>query len=146
MRCRRDECLSTYVLRPQERERAFTLLRGQIKDGKQAFIIYPLIEESDKIEARAAVDDYETTLEGSLPRPETGLAARADAPAGKRRGDAQVPRQAVSHPGFDHRDRSGGGCAQCHSDADRGADRFGLAQLHQLRGRVGAAQTSLIVC
>ena len=42
--------VNTYVLRPQERERAFTLLRGQIKDGKQAFIIYPLIEESDKIE------------------------------------------------------------------------------------------------
>ena len=82
--------VNTYVLRPQERERAFTLLRGQIKDGKQAFIIYPLIEESDKIEARAVVDDYET-LEGSLPRPETGLAAWADAPAGKRRGDAQVP-------------------------------------------------------
>jgi ATP-dependent DNA helicase RecG len=40
--------VNTYVLRPQERERAFTLLRGQIKDGKQAFIIYPLIERSKR--------------------------------------------------------------------------------------------------
>ncbi|RPJ18597.1 MAG: ATP-dependent DNA helicase RecG, partial [Chloroflexi bacterium] len=34
--------VNTYILRPQERERAFTLLRGQIKDGKQALLIYTL--------------------------------------------------------------------------------------------------------
>jgi ATP-dependent DNA helicase RecG len=65
--------INTYVLRPQERERAFTLLRGQIKDGKQAFIIYPLIEESDKIEARAAVDDYETLSKEVFPDLKLGL-------------------------------------------------------------------------
>src|SRR5688572_16221175 len=59
--------VNTYVLSPQERERAFTLLRGQIKDGKQAFIIYPLIEESEKIEARAAVDDYEKLSKDVFP-------------------------------------------------------------------------------
>ncbi len=65
--------VNTYVLRPQERERAFTLLRGQIKAGKQAFIIYPLIEESDKIEARAAVDDYETLSKEVFPDLKLGL-------------------------------------------------------------------------
>ncbi|MFT3890111.1 MAG: ATP-dependent DNA helicase RecG [Anaerolineales bacterium] len=72
--------VNTFVLRPQERERAFTLLRGQIKDGKQAFIIYPLVEESENVEARAAVDDYETSFKGSLPRSKTRSPARTYAP------------------------------------------------------------------
>ena len=87
--------ISTYVLRPQERERAFTLIRGQIKDGRQAFIIYPLIEESEKIEARAAVDDYETLSKEIFPDLKLGLAARTDEAHGKRRSDAQVPRQRI---------------------------------------------------
>ncbi len=65
--------VNTYVLRPQERERAFTLLRGQVKDGKQAFIIYPLIEESEKIDAKAAVDDYETLSKEVFPDLKLGL-------------------------------------------------------------------------
>jgi len=60
MKCPRDEYPSHSMYCGHRTERAFTLLRGQIKDDKTAFIIYPLIEESDKIEARAAVDDYET--------------------------------------------------------------------------------------
>ena len=47
--------ITTFVLRPQERERAYTLIRGQVKNGNQAFIVYPLIDESEKIDARAAV-------------------------------------------------------------------------------------------
>ncbi len=87
--------VNTYVLRPQERERAFTLLRGQIKDGKQAFIIYPLIEESEKIDAKAAVDDYETLSKEVFPDSEAGPAARPHATGGKRRDHDQVPRPGI---------------------------------------------------
>ena len=65
--------INTYVLRPQERERAFTLIRGQIKEGRQAFIVYPLIDESEKIEARAAVDDFETLSKQIFPDLKLGL-------------------------------------------------------------------------
>jgi ATP-dependent DNA helicase RecG len=129
--------VNTYVLRPQERERAFTLLRGQIKDGKQAFIIYPLIEESDKIEARAAVDDYETLSKEVFPDLKLGLLHGRMRPAEKddvmlKFRDRQyhiLVSTTVVEVGVD--------VPNATVMLIEGADRFGLAQLHQLRGRVG---------
>ncbi|HIP96975.1 MAG TPA: ATP-dependent DNA helicase RecG, partial [Anaerolineae bacterium] len=51
--------IKTRWMFPRERERAYAFLRSQIEEGRQAFIICPLIEESEKIEARAAVKEYE---------------------------------------------------------------------------------------
>jgi ATP-dependent DNA helicase RecG len=129
--------VNTYVLRPQERERAFTLLRGQIKDGKQAFIIYPLIEESDKIEARAAVDDYETLSKEVFPDLKLGLLHGRMRPQEKdevmlKFRDRQyniLVSTTVIEVGVD--------VPNATVMLIEGADRFGLAQLHQLRGRVG---------
>jgi ATP-dependent DNA helicase RecG len=129
--------VNTYVLRPQERERAFTLLRGQIKDQKQAFIIYPLIEESEKIEARAAVDDYETLSKEVFPDLKLGLLHGRMRPSEKdetmftfrdRKYDILVS-TTVIEVGVD--------VPNATVMLIEGADRFGLAQLHQLRGRVG---------
>jgi ATP-dependent DNA helicase RecG len=129
--------VNTYVLRPQERERAFTLIRGQIKDGKQAFIIYPLIEESEKIEARAAVDDYETLSKEVFPNLKLGLLHGRMRPDEKdevmlkfrdRKYDILVSTTVVE-VGVD--------VPNATVMLVEGADRFGLAQLHQLRGRVG---------
>jgi ATP-dependent DNA helicase RecG len=129
--------INTFVLRPQERERAFTLLRGQIKDGKQAFIIYPLIEESEKIEARAAVDDYETLSKEVFPDLKLGLLHGKMRPAEKdevmlKFRDRQyhiLVSTTVVEVGVD--------IPNATVMLVEGADRFGLAQLHQLRGRVG---------
>ncbi|MCL5612072.1 MAG: DEAD/DEAH box helicase, partial [Chloroflexi bacterium] len=66
--------IATHVLAPQERERAFSMIRSQIKDGRQAFIIYPLIDESEKLETlRAAVDDHETLSKEIFPDLKLGL-------------------------------------------------------------------------
>jgi ATP-dependent DNA helicase RecG len=129
--------VNTYVLRPQERERAFTLLRGQIKDGKQAFIIYPLIEESDKIEARAAVDDYETLSKEVFPELKLGLLHGRMRPQEKDEAMLKfrdknyniLVSTTVIEVGVD--------VPNATVMLIEGADRFGLAQLHQLRGRVG---------
>ncbi|PWB69989.1 MAG: DNA helicase RecG [Anaerolineales bacterium] len=129
--------VNTFVLRPQERERAFTLLRGQVKDGKQAFIIYPLIEESEKIDARAAVDDYETLSKEVFPNLKLGLLHGRMRPDEKdevmlkfrdRKYDILVSTTVVE-VGVD--------VPNATVMLIEGADRFGLAQLHQLRGRVG---------
>jgi ATP-dependent DNA helicase RecG len=129
--------VNTHVLRPQERERAFTLLRGQIKDGKQAFIIYPLIEESEKVDARAAVDDYETLSKEVFPNLKLGLLHGRMRPDEKddvmhkfrdRKFDILVSTTVVE-VGVD--------VPNATVMLIEGADRFGLAQLHQLRGRVG---------
>jgi len=129
--------INTFVLRPQERERAFVLLRGQITDGKQAFIIYPLIEESEKIEARAAVDDYETLSKEVFPNLKLGLLHGKMRPSEKdetmlkfrdKKYDILVSTTVVE-VGVD--------VPNATVMLIEGADRFGLAQLHQLRGRVG---------
>ncbi|NWG33886.1 MAG: ATP-dependent DNA helicase RecG [Chloroflexi bacterium] len=129
--------VNTFVLRPQERERAFTLLRGQIEDGKQAFVIYPLIEESEKIEARAAVDDYEILSKEVFPNLKLGLLHGRMRPDEKdevmrkfrdRQFDILVSTTVVE-VGVD--------VPNATVMLIEGADRFGLAQLHQLRGRVG---------
>jgi ATP-dependent DNA helicase RecG len=129
--------INTYVLRPQERERAFTLIRSQIKDSKQAFIIYPLIEESEKIEARAAVDDYEKLSKEIFPDLNLGLLHGRMKPAEKdeamlkfRDGEYHIlVSTTVVEVGVD--------IPNATVMLIEGADRFGLAQLHQLRGRVG---------
>ncbi|NOY98263.1 MAG: ATP-dependent DNA helicase RecG [Chloroflexi bacterium] len=129
--------VATYVLTPQERERAYTMIRAQIKDGRQAFIIYPLIEESDKTESRAAVDDHKKLQEEVFPDLKLGLLhgrlkpAEKDAVMAKfRDGEYDIlVSTTVVEVGVD--------VPNATVMLIEGANRFGLAQLHQLRGRVG---------
>ena len=129
--------ISTHVLRPQERERAYTLIRSQIKSGRQVFIIYPLIEESENIDSRAAVDDYETLSKEIFPDLKIGLLHGRMRPDEK---DAVMLKfrnkefnilvsTTVVEVGVD--------VPNATVMLIEGANRFGLAQLHQLRGRVG---------
>jgi ATP-dependent DNA helicase RecG len=129
--------INTYVLRPQERERAFTVIRGQVQHGKQAFIVYPLIDESEKIEARAAVDDFEKLSHEIFADLKLGLLHGRMKPAEKdevmtkfrdKEFDILVSTTVVE-VGVD--------VPNSTVMLIEGADRFGLAQLHQLRGRVG---------
>jgi ATP-dependent DNA helicase RecG len=130
--------VSTHVLTPQERERAYTLIRGQIKSGRQAFVIYPLIEESEKMEElRAAVDDYEVLSKEIFPDLKLGLLHGRLKPSEKdevmlkfRDGAYDIlVSTTVVEVGVD--------VPNATAMLIEGADRFGLAQLHQLRGRVG---------
>jgi ATP-dependent DNA helicase RecG len=129
--------VATYVLRPQERERAYSLIRTQIKNGQQAFIIYPLIEESDKIDSRAAVDDHETLSKEIFPDLKLGLLH------GRMRPDEKDEvMRAFRDKEFDILVSTtvvevGVDVPNATVMLVEGANRFGLAQLHQLRGRVG---------
>jgi ATP-dependent DNA helicase RecG len=129
--------VTTHVLTPKERERAYTLIRSQIKDGRQAFIIYPLIEESENIESRAAVDDYEILSKEVFPDLKVGLLHGRMRPDEKDEVMAKFRDQqyhilvstTVVEVGVD--------VPNATVMLVEGANRFGLAQLHQLRGRVG---------
>jgi ATP-dependent DNA helicase RecG len=130
--------VNTHVLRPQERERAYTLIRSQIKAGRQAFVIYPLIEESEKLdELKAAVDDFDVLSKEIFPDLKLGLLHGRLKPEEKddtmrkfRLGEYDVlVSTTVIEVGVDVPNAS--------VMLIEGADRFGLAQLHQLRGRVG---------
>ena len=132
------EPVSTFVLRPQERERAYSLISSQVAEGRQIFIVYPLIEESEKLETlKAAVDDHERLSKEIFPNLKLGLLH------GKMKPDEKDRIMA------DFRDRKydilvsttvievGVDVPNATVMLIEGANRFGLAQLHQLRGRVG---------
>jgi ATP-dependent DNA helicase RecG len=132
--------IQTKWLAPAERERAYAFLRQQVESGRQAFIICPLIEESEKIEARAAVNEHTRLQEQVFPELRLGLlhgrmkgADKEDVMARFREGEYQV---LVSTPVVE----VGIDVPNATVMLVEGADHFGLAQLHQFRGRVGRGE------
>ena len=132
--------IETRWLLPRERERAYAFLRSQISKGRQAFILYPLVEESDKIEARAAVEEYERLGKQIFPDLQLGLlhgrmkGREKDAVMSRlRQGETDIlVSTSVIEVGID--------VPNATVMLIEGADRFGLAQLHQFRGRVGRGE------
>jgi ATP-dependent DNA helicase RecG len=127
----------TRWLTPDSREQAYEFVRRQVAEGRQAFIICPLIEESESIRVRAAISEYERLSREVFPDLRLGLL------------HGRMP-----GPDKDHvmeRFRSGAldilvstSVVEVGIDVPNatvmlveGADRFGLSQLHQFRGRVG---------
>ena len=131
------QAIETRWLLPRERERAYGFLRSQVEKGHQAFILYPLIEESDKVEARAAVDEYERLQKEVFPDMTLGLlhgrmkAKEKDSVMQRfHAGEIDILiSTSVVEVGID--------VTNATVMLIEGADRFGLAQLHQFRGRVG---------
>ena len=129
--------VDTRIVYVNERERAYAFLRQQIQQGRQAYVICPLVEESEKIEAKAAVDEYERLQSQVFPDLSLGLlhgrmkADEKDEVMTKfREGEVQVlVSTSVVEVGVDVPNAS--------TVLIEGATRFGLSQLHQLRGRVG---------
>jgi ATP-dependent DNA helicase RecG len=129
--------IQTRWLLPKERERAYAFLRSQIEEGRQIFVLYPLIEESDKIEARAAVEEYERLQKEVFPNLQLGLLHGRMKGKEKdrvmtrfREGEIDIlVSTSVIEVGID--------VPNATVMLIEGADRFGLAQLHQFRGRVG---------
>jgi ATP-dependent DNA helicase RecG len=129
--------IQTRWLLQRERERAYAFVRSQIEKGYQAFILYPLVEESDKVEARAAVEEYERLQQHIFPDLRLGLlhgrmkGREKDAIMTQFR-DREIDilvSTSVIEVGID--------IPNATVMLVEGADRFGLAQLHQFRGRVG---------
>jgi ATP-dependent DNA helicase RecG len=130
----------TRWLSPERREAAYGFVRKEVQAGRQAFVICPLVEESEAVEARAATEEYQRLSQQVFPDLRLGLLHGRMSPKDK----DQVMRQfrdgeldilvstAVVEVGID--------VANATVMLIEGADRFGLAQLHQFRGRVGRGQ------
>jgi ATP-dependent DNA helicase RecG len=129
--------VETRVLHPIERLRAYQFIRGQLERGHQAFVIYPLVEESDKVEAKAAVEEHQKLQQEMFPGYRLGLLHGRMRPDDKdavmaafRRGEYHVlVSTSVVEVGVD--------IPNATVMLIEGANRFGLSQLHQFRGRVG---------
>jgi ATP-dependent DNA helicase RecG len=132
--------IKTRWLLPRERERAYSFVHGQIEQGYQAFIICPLIEESEKIEAKAVVEEHRRLQEEIFPDLRLGLlhgrmkgAEKEAVMAQFHRGELDIlVSTSVVEVGIDVHNAT--------VMLVEGAERFGLAQLHQFRGRVGRSE------
>jgi ATP-dependent DNA helicase RecG len=129
--------IKTRWLRYSERERAYAFIKSLVKKGQQAYIIYPLVEESDKLEANAAVEEYERLQKEVFFDVRLGLVHGRLRPTEKETVmrdfyDGKVDvliATSVIEVGVD--------VPNSTAILIDGANRFGLAQLHQFRGRVG---------
>lgn len=129
--------VETRVLSPVNRSRAYNFVLGQLEEGRQAFIIYPLVEGSQKVQTKAAVEehkkldkevffDYRVGLLHGRMKADEKEAIMADFRAGEL--DVLVSTSVVE-VGVD--------IPNATVVLVEGANRFGLSQLHQFRGRVG---------
>jgi RecG-like helicase len=124
---------------------AAAFLRKQIEIGRQAYIVYPLVDESEKLEAKAAAAEFEKwrellaphpcgLLHGKL-KPDAKEAAMREFAAGRTKA---LVATTVIEVGID--------VPNANVMLVENAERFGLAQLHQLRGRIGrGAHTSYCI-
>jgi len=134
------EAIKTKWFRPRERERVYAFMRHEAREGRQAFVVYPLVEESEKLDAGAAVSEYER-LQAEI-FPDLRLALLHGRMSGQEKDEVMSAFAAGDHDilvsttvievGIDVPNAS--------VIMIEDAERFGLAQLHQLRGRVGRGQ------
>ena len=127
----------TWPRRERERSRAYDRIRDELRAGRQAFVVCPLVEESEALQARAATAEYErlrtgelkdfrvVLLHGQLKPREKAAAMAAFAEGGA---DVLVA-TTVIEVGIDVPNAS--------VMLVENAERYGISQLHQLRGRIG---------
>ena len=134
------QLIKTRWLKPAQRASAYAFLHRQVASGRQAFIVCPLVEESEAIQARAAVAEFERLSQEVFPELKLGLLHGRMSAAAKgevmhrfrsRQLDILVSTPVVE-VGID--------IPNATVMLVESADRFGLSQLHQFRGRVGRGQ------
>ena len=132
--------VETRWIRAEDREAAYEEVRAELRAGRQAYVICPLVEEGAAAEARAATTEAERLREGPFAAFTVGLVHGAQGAEDKRaamlaftegRTDLLVATTVVE-VGID--------VPNATVIVIEDADRFGLAQLHQLRGRVGRGE------
>ncbi len=129
--------VETHVLHPLERERAYQLIRHEIRNGHQAYIIYPMVEQNENGDGLSVVQEFSRLQKEVFPDLNIGMMHGRLKPEEKdevmaRFRDGQfhiLVSTSVIEVGVD--------VPNATVMVIEGANRFGLAQLHQFRGRVG---------
>jgi ATP-dependent DNA helicase RecG len=132
--------VSTYVVTPEMQPRWWHFVREKLRAGRQAYVVAPLVDESENVAAASVADAFERLTSGELSDFRVGIihgrmssAEKERALADFRAGKTQVlVSTSVIEVGVDVPNA-------CVMVVDS-PERFGLAQLHQLRGRVGRGE------
>jgi ATP-dependent DNA helicase RecG len=124
-----------------ERDTVYDLVRREVEAGRQAYVVYPLVGESEKVDLLAATDEFERLRDEVFPDRRVGLLHGQLSAATKDQvmraflaGEVDIlVTTTVIEVGID--------VANATVMLVEHAERFGLAQLHQLRGRVGRGES-----
>jgi ATP-dependent DNA helicase RecG len=127
----------TWLFNESQRRRAYQILQDEVKAGRQAYIVYPLVEESEKVDLQAAIQAAERLQAKEFRWARIGLLhgrmkaeEKERTMAAFKTGQIQIlVATTVIEVGVD--------VPKATVMLIEHAERFGLAQLHQLRGRVG---------
>lgn len=129
--------IQTTALTGKERLQAYDLIKREVAQGRQAYVIFPMIEESEKLDVKAAVAEHQKFQDKIFPDFNVGLLhgrmssiEKENALNGFRDNEIQIiVSTTVIEVGVD--------VPNATVMLIENAERFGLSQLHQLRGRVG---------
>lgn len=132
--------VKTYVRGSDRRERVYKFVLAEVQNGRQAYVVCPLVEESEKVEAQSAIQLYETLTNTYFKNIPCGLVHGKMKPQDKDKimsafycGNMKIlVATTVIEVGVN--------VPNATVMVIEGAERFGLAQLHQLRGRIGRGE------
>jgi ATP-dependent DNA helicase RecG len=132
--------VETWLVGEERRAGAYEFLRARLREGRQAFVVCPLVEASEKVQGKAAEVEAERLRAGELREFAVGVlhgqmssAAKAEAMRAFAAGETEVlVATTVIEVGID--------VPNATVMVIEGAERFGVSQLHQLRGRVGRGE------
>ncbi len=129
--------IETYLIDSGKRERAYNYIKAHLDEGRQAYIVCPMVEESETVDLASAVSYYENLKDGSFSSYSVGLLHGKMKPKEKDKimkdfSDGKIQllvATTVIEVGID--------VPNAVIMLIENAERFGLSQLHQLRGRIG---------
>ncbi|WP_310485353.1 ATP-dependent DNA helicase RecG [Chamaesiphon sp. VAR_48_metabat_403] len=132
--------IQTNAVNSRQRSQVYELMHREIALGRQVYVVLPLVEESEKLDLRAATAEHERLATEVFPQYQVGLlhgrmaSADKDAALGAFRDNVTqiIVSTTVIEVGVD--------VPNATVMLIENAERFGLSQLHQLRGRVGRGE------
>ncbi|MDZ7797989.1 MAG: ATP-dependent DNA helicase RecG [Patescibacteria group bacterium] len=132
--------IKTEVIEPEKRKKTYKFIKEEIKNGNQVFVVCPLIEPSDKLGVKSVKEEYEKIAKDIFPDFKVARLHGKMKTQEKEKIMDQMKNKAIDilvstsviEVGIDIPDAT--------VMMIEGAERFGLAQLHQFRGRVGRSE------
>ncbi len=132
--------IKTYIIKPSQRNQAYKMMRNEINNGHQCYVVYPLIDESETLSAKAATIEAERLSAEVFPDLKIGLLHGKLSNTEKEEVMEKFKNKeydilvstTVVEVGVD--------VPNSTVMMIENAERFGLSQLHQLRGRVGRSE------
>jgi ATP-dependent DNA helicase RecG len=127
----------TKIITPSKRQEIYNFIRAEIESGRQSFFIFPLIEESEKISGKAATEEHKKLSTEIFPDLKIGLLHGRMRSKEKEAVMAEFKNKKLDILVSTSVIEVGVDVPNATIMVIEGSERFGLAQLHQFRGRVG---------